>query len=87
MEEPLANIERNECMRQAAEREERQCMSNLEARAAFVSEYCRAKGWPEDPDALTMQQVYEIRAQDGWKNAGPLNVVFVELDPRKVPEK
>jgi hypothetical protein len=49
----------------------------LEARGAFVSAYCREKGWPEDPDELTLEQVFEIRAQDGWRNAGSLDLVFV----------
>jgi hypothetical protein len=40
----------------------------LEARGAFAVAYCRQRGWPEDPALLSMQQIVEIRKQDGWKN-------------------
>jgi hypothetical protein len=34
-------------------------------RSAFIESYCAAKGWKEP---LTIQQLLEIRSQDGWKN-------------------
>lgn len=38
----------------------------LLARDAFINKYCAEKGWTKA--TLTMQQILEIRAQDGWKN-------------------
>lgn len=35
-------------------------------RDAFVTEYCAAKGW--DRNELTIEQIMQIRQQDGWKN-------------------
>jgi hypothetical protein len=32
--------------------------------------YCRTKGWPEDAAKLSIEQIMEIRAQEGWKNPG-----------------
>jgi hypothetical protein len=56
----------------------------LEARGAFASAYCRAKGWSEDPDELTWEQIFEIRAQDGWKRPGPLHLL---ITPAPKPER
>jgi hypothetical protein len=42
----------------------------LRGREQFAAEYCAAKGWPADPAELSMDQIKEIRAQDGWINAG-----------------
>lgn len=36
------------------------------ARDAFIDKYCAEKGWTKAQ--LTIQQILEIRAQDGWKN-------------------
>jgi len=38
----------------------------LIGRSAFVQEYCAKKGWCIDH--LTIAQLLEIRAQDGWKH-------------------
>jgi hypothetical protein len=38
----------------------------LRAREDFVEKYCLKMGW--DIRNLTIQQVMEIRAQEGWKN-------------------
>lgn len=38
----------------------------FEARRLFVDEYCRKKGW--DQATATIDQIMEIRRQDGWKN-------------------
>ena len=47
----------------------------IDARAKFVEEYCRKKGWPlphEDSfAALDIDKILEIREQPGWKD--PLN--------------
>lgn len=41
----------------------------LEARAIFVEKYCAEKGWDfVSYGDLSMEQVLEIRQQDGWKN-------------------
>lgn len=32
--------------------------------------HCERKGWPTDPDALSIAQVLEIRALPEWINAG-----------------
>jgi hypothetical protein len=45
----------------------------IEGRKAFAEEYCAAKGWPLDPAQLSMDQIMEIRAQEGWINAGRPN--------------
>ena len=51
-----------------AEREERL----LKARAEFVANYCREKGWPQLGEAgfedLHLEHVLEIRDQPGWQN-------------------
>jgi hypothetical protein len=38
----------------------------LRKRGEFVQSYCQEKGW--NPEALTVEQVLEIRNQPGWKN-------------------
>jgi len=38
----------------------------LKGREAFVLAYTAKKGW--NVDTLTIQQILEIRSQDGWKN-------------------
>lgn len=45
----------------------------LTARAEFVANYCREKGWPVpgDPgfeEAISFEQIMEIREQPGWKD-------------------
>ena len=40
----------------------------LQARGVFFKEYCKNKGWPIDADKLNIDQILEIRTQDGWKN-------------------
>ncbi len=40
----------------------------LWARHRFVVAYCESKGWPTNPDELSLDQIFEIREQDGWKN-------------------
>lgn len=40
----------------------------LKARDEFVRRYCLEKGWPSNRDDLTMDQIMEIRSQEGWKN-------------------
>ncbi len=39
------------------------------ARQRFALGYMAEKGWGDDPAALTFEQILEIRAQPGWKNA------------------
>lgn len=34
-------------------------------RSNFIAQYCEAKGWTAP---LSMEQVIEIRAQEGWKH-------------------
>lgn len=43
----------------------------INGRAEFTREYCRSKGWPESPDELSFEQIFEIRAQPGWKEPQP----------------
>lgn len=40
----------------------------LRARHEFAMGYCRSKGWPEDAAQLSIEQILEVRAQEGWKN-------------------
>lgn len=40
----------------------------LRARGKFAEEYCKIRGWPVGINELTMDQILEIRSQDGWKN-------------------
>jgi hypothetical protein len=40
----------------------------LEARYAFTLAYCKSKGWPEDPEKLSFDQIFEIRSQPGWQD-------------------
>lgn len=37
----------------------------LRGREAFVKKYCSEKDW--DIDNLSIEQIMEIRKQDGWK--------------------
>jgi hypothetical protein len=37
----------------------------LLGRSRFVEAYCKEKGWTLP---LTIQQILEVRAQDGWKH-------------------
>jgi hypothetical protein len=39
----------------------------INARHAFVVAQCRERGWPEDPNELTIDQILEIRAMPGWE--------------------
>lgn len=39
----------------------------LMARGDFAEKYCIEHGWPTDPLKLSIEQVLEIRKQDGWK--------------------
>lgn len=39
----------------------------MEARYRFVLSYAESKGWPANPDHLSMDQIMEIRSQPGWK--------------------
>jgi hypothetical protein len=41
--------------------------SLVDARHAFVVEYCRSKGWPEEAARLSIDQILEIRSQPGWQ--------------------
>ena len=41
----------------------------LLARHEFAMDYCKQRGWPEDAAELTIDQILEIRAQPGWKDA------------------
>ena len=40
----------------------------INARHAFTQEYCQEQGWPSNPDQLSIEQILQIRKQDGWKN-------------------
>lgn len=40
----------------------------FKARHAFAVQYCAEQGW--DMDNIDIKQLIEVRAQDGWKNAG-----------------
>lgn len=40
----------------------------LYGRHAFMVGYCSSRGWPTDGAQLSIEQVLEIRSQDGWKN-------------------
>lgn len=38
----------------------------LNARARFVEDYCRARGWPTDPKELSISQLLEATSQEAW---------------------
>lgn len=40
----------------------------LHARRAFTLKYCQEQGWPSNPRELLIEQVMQIRDQEGWKN-------------------
>ena len=40
----------------------------LNARHAFILGYMVTKGWAGSPEDLSMEQILEIRQQEGWKN-------------------
>ena len=40
----------------------------LQARGMFDKAYREKRGWPADIKELTIDQIIEIRSQDGWKN-------------------
>jgi hypothetical protein len=35
----------------------------------FTVKYCKSKGWPTDPEKLSIDQIMEIRDQPEWKDA------------------
>lgn len=53
----------------------------VDARHEFVVGYCKSKGWPTDLEQLSWEQVMEIRAQPGWKNAAGGKATEVVLVP------
>jgi hypothetical protein len=40
--------------------------ATIEGRHAFIQKYCQEQGW--NSSNLSMQQVLQIRQQEGWKN-------------------
>lgn len=40
----------------------------IDARGAFVQQYIKEKGWSESFADLSIDQIMEIRTQEGWKN-------------------
>lgn len=42
-------------------------VNTMISRDAFVNKYCEEKKW--DRETLTIEQILEIRAQEGWKSA------------------
>ena len=38
------------------------------ARLLFAKEYCEEKGWDTSTIKLNIDQITEIRKQEGWKN-------------------
>lgn len=40
----------------------------ISARHAFVLKYMAEKEWGDDPSDLTIEQIIEIRQQNGWKD-------------------
>lgn len=40
----------------------------LKKRGQFVLDYCKAHGWSVEFEALSIEQILEIRSQDDWKN-------------------
>lgn len=45
--------------------------ATLDARHAFAQRYCQEQGWPSNPRELLIEQIMEIRDQEGWKNPIP----------------
>lgn len=41
----------------------------INARHKFNLQYMAEKNWGDDVNALTIDQIMEIRAQDGWKKS------------------
>lgn len=39
----------------------------VDGRRQFILDYMRRKGWGDKPESLSIEQIMEIRAQDGWK--------------------
>jgi hypothetical protein len=40
----------------------------INARYDFSITFCRSKGWSEELEELSIEQILEIRQQEGWKN-------------------
>ena len=40
----------------------------LQKRGEFFKKYCEEKGWPTDPEKLSIKQILEVREQEDWKN-------------------
>ena len=47
-----------------------QSQAVIDARHEFILKYMAEKGWGADPEALSLPQILEIRAQKEWKEAG-----------------
>ena len=43
--------------------------ATVNTRHQIALDYCRAQGWPEDPEKLSIDQILEIRRAPGWKDA------------------
>jgi len=39
----------------------------VDGRRRFILDYMEQKGWKGPPEELSMEQIMEIRVQDGWK--------------------
>lgn len=39
----------------------------INARHEFMVAYCTEKGWPTNPEDLSLEQIMEVRSQEGWK--------------------
>ena len=50
--------------RESGEREQK----IVNARGKFCLEYMAKKGWGSDPLGITLDQLFEIRKQEEWKN-------------------
>lgn len=46
--------------------EANELQASIDARHAFVQKYCQEQGW--DSTNLSINQVLQIRQQEGWKN-------------------
>ena len=45
----------------------------ITARDRFIRKYSTERGWPENPQELSFEQIIEIRKQDGWKRPSTID--------------
>lgn len=52
----------------------------FDARHAFALKYCQEQGWSTELGKLSIEQILQIRSQEGWRNPVVSGVVGSHVD-------